>query len=468
MKDIFKWFTIEDEKTAEYIYWFKDSFKETDFEGIDRLFYCYIEYCAFLDILPKRNYLDYYLKTEAKRDMVKYNIKTDAMGTFDYKQSSQVEEAYQILCSLASEVYDTYCEVDLTDRNFKVDMMSFMRQKHSESIYQAVSNYLPKITDGSDVLSVSEGLQHALVSADEAYDVRKLESVSGNKNNAKMRFIAKTGIPCVDDTDGTGGIYTKCMTTLNGQPGAGKTRISLAYWVYPILVNAKKDVAYFETELSQGQVENILIAHHIVNVYRGKIKIPDTLMNEEGALTREQEQIYESAKIDLFESGKYGKFIFHKGVLTNTFKKDIVRMIKSNPNFKYFCVDYAGLAKYKPESKYEVHKDQYQVITDVYEAARDILLDHDVGALILNQYNDKGIDAAYAGRPIRSGYIQGGHIVHRHTDFDLSMTFTEEQELAGVFLMSLTKTRGSAGFKNVMFQKDMSISKIEQVAKQEG
>ena len=86
--------------------------------------------------------------------------------------------------------------------------------------------------------------------------------------------------------------------------------MALRHWVYPTLISAKSDVLFFELELSQSEVENILIAIHITQLYKGNIKIPDTLMNKVDGMTPEQEQIYEAAKFDLLKSGNYGKFIY--------------------------------------------------------------------------------------------------------------------------------------------------------------
>ena len=125
-------------------------------------------------------------------------------------------------------------------------------------------------------------------------------------------------------------------------------------------------------------------------------------------------------------------------------------------------IDYMGLIQSEPESKWDKRLEQYEIITRGYEETRRILKHIDVSAVCINQYNDKGIDAAYAGKPIRSGHVQGGHIVQRHTDYDISMTFTEEQKLAQVRSLSTSKTRGTAGFSNVLLSTDLSVSIFRQ------
>ena len=85
-----------------------------------------------------------------------------------------------------------------------------------------------------------------------------------------------------------------------------------------------------------------------------------------------------------------------------------------------------------------------------------------MAAVCINQYNDEGINAAYAGKTIRPGHVQGGHIANRHTDYDLSMTYTEEQKLANLRTLANTKPRGSGGFKPVQLKTDLSISMFRQ------
>ncbi len=466
MERVFKWFTKESQcpKSNIYTYWFANHFTPDNFEGVDRLLMCYLQYCAKLSVVPSKPYLTAYLKVDGKQDIKKHNVRTDTMTSLDYRESSQLEEAYRIISGAAQASYDNYVAVDLTDRDFKVDVYGFMRERRAELVQETMMKAYPKLTDGSDPNEVSAELRNSLAELDVVYDteaIRDIEFTHENpKENEEMVFIAKTGIPCVDGD--VGGIYTSLIYTLNAQPGSGKTRMQLVHFVYPVLVHAKKDVLYYETELSRSQVENILIAYHIVQIYGGRVKIPDSVMNKKQEMTDEQRQIYESAKIDLFESGKYGNFIFRGELIVEKYEDEALGIVKANPNIMLIGIDYMGLCHSKPQSKWAPHMEQFEIITEAYEITRRILKRIPCAAICNNQYNDKGIDAAYAGKQIRSGHVQGGHIVQRHTDYDMSMTFTEEQELAGIRMMSISKKRGAKGFKNVMFSTDLSVSIFRQ------
>lgn len=460
MQKVFKWFTEENESTLTYIHWFANNFEPKYFEGIDRLLFCFIKYCSFLSIVPKRQFLDAYLKIDAKRDIKKYNIKVDTMSSYDYSQTSQLEEAYHVLSNLAGITFDDYLNNAIEDRNFKVDMKEFMSTMQSDNIQQAFLSYYPRLNDGSDVTEVSKSLRQALSDIDKTFDVTKIKNIdySNKEDDLDMEFVAKTGIPCVDGD--IGGIYTGLITSLNAQPGGGKTRMSLVHWVYPVLM-AGYDVWFCETEMKKSQIQNILIAYHIIRLYGGKIKIPDSVLNKPKEMSEEQKQIYEAAKIDLFESGNYGKFLYKQNMVVEEMEDELDAVVRGNPNLRLIVIDYMGLIDSNPRDRYH-QLEQYEIITEAYKIVRRILLSVKAHAVCINQYNDNGIAAAYAGKPIRSGHIQGGHIVHRHVDYDLDITYTEEEKLAKVRMLSTGKTRGSAGFANVMFDVDMAVSIFRQ------
>ena len=465
MEHIFKWLTKEggDPQADIYVAWFARQFEPKDFDGIDRLLVCYLLYCAKLSVTPRRQILNAYLKVDGKRDMKKYNVRTETMTTLDYNESSQLEEAYQIISNSAIAAYDSYCTVDLTGREFKVDMYEFMSSRRSDMISQTMMEAYPRLTDGSDINEVSASLRNSLAELDNVYDTNKIKDIdfttSGEEEN-EMHFLCYTGIPCVDGD--LGGIYTRLIITINGQPGSGKSRLANIHGIYQMMTVAKKDVLLYSLELTPDQVKNMLIAYHIVKVYGGRIKLPDSLMNKKKEMTDEQRQIYESAKIDLFESGNYGRLFIKEELVIERYRDEVMGVVKASGNLGLLLVDYAGIAESIPEDKWAKNLDQYEIITQVYTITRKILKSVDIAAIILNQYNDKGIDAAYAGKPIRSGYVQGGHIVQRHTDYDISMTFTEEQRLANVRMLSVSKGRGSAGFSNVMFSVDLAVSIFKQ------
>lgn len=464
MERILKWMTSEGSDNASiYTQWFANTFTPDNFSGIEQLYACFIKYCAHLNIVPTQSFLESYLKIDGMSDVKRYNIKLEEMGVYDYNQLSQLMEAYEVIKQVASSTFEVYLESDLEDRDFKVDMYDYMSSMKSEKITQAMMRALPALQDGSNVTEVSMDLRSTLAKIDDTYNVDKIKNVdftpSSNRDKQKMEFIAWTRIPCIDDD--AKGIFTHLMYTINGQPSGGKTRLAFIHFVYSVLVEAKRDAAVYATELTESQCENILIAYHITQLYGGTIKIPDQLMNQ-GRLTPEQERIVESARIDLFESGKYGKLIIRDECVVETLENELWSLTRTYPNLAMVMIDYMGLVKSKPIDRFSRRLEQYQIITDAYVAVRNVIRVVPMCAVCLNQYNDDGIKAATAGKMIGPGHIQGGHIVHRHTDYDLSITYTEDQKLAQLRNLQNSKTRGTTGFHPAVLRVDLSVSKFEQ------
>lgn len=464
MERILKWMTNEgSDKAAVYTQWFANTFSPDNFSGIDQVYACFIKYCANLNIVPSQSFLESYLKIDGMSDVKKYNIKLEEMGAYDYTQLSQLMEAYEVIKQVASNTYEVYLESDLEGRDFKVDMYDYMSSMKSEKITQAMMRALPALQDGSNVSEVSMSLRASLTGIDDTYNVEKIKDVdftpSSNKEQQKMEFIAKTGIDCIDSD--IGGIFTHLMYTINAQPSGGKTRLSFVHFAYRTLVQACKDVVVYETELTRTQTENIFIAYHITQLYGGTIKIPDSLINM-NKLTPEQERIVESARIDLFESGKYGKLIIKDECVIETLENELWALIRTYPNLAMIIIDYMGLIKSKPVERFSRRLEQYQIITDAYIAVRNVIRIAPLCAVCVNQFNDEGIKAALAGKTIGPGHIQGGHIVHRHTDYDLSITYTDDQKLAQLRNLQNSKTRGTGGFNPALLRVDLSVSMFRQ------
>lgn len=465
MKRIIKWLTYEggSQDAPIYVQWFNNMFTPKDFEGLDRMFACFIAYCAKLNIVPSKSVLESYLRIDGMSDIKKYNIKVADLQGYDYNEISQLMEAVPILNKLTVAEFDFYLAEDLSSRDFKVDMYDFMSNIKQDSVILAIQEALPRLQDGSNISEVSNSLRTRLLSIDDTYDTDKIKDVdflTPESSEEKMEFICDTGIPCIDAD--VGGSYTRMITTINAQPAGGKTRFAMIHWVYRTLVVAKQDVLVYELEMTKTQLKNILIAYHITQLYNGTVKIPDSLMNRAGGLSEDQRHIYESAKIDLFESGKYGNLIIKEECIVEQFKDECTALLTANRNIKLLVIDYMGLIESRPTDRYGKRLEMYQIITDAYVAVRKIVRTMNVGAVCINQYNDQGIDAAYAGKPIKAGFIQGGHIVHRHTDYNLDITYTEEQKLAGVRGLAQSKSRGAAGFRGVLLQTDLSVSIFRQ------
>lgn len=474
MNKIFKWFTVPGERlTLVRIAWFVSRFDVEDFTGVDKILYLFLKYCADLDIPAVRQFLVTFMLTDGKQLIKKYDIRLDTMENFRYDEPASLEEACRVITQTALTTYDIYVAESLGDSSFKVDMALYMDEQKKDRLQTLMAESFPRLSNGDQLEEVIDSMEYSMSRIKDIYDKKhldKLDFMSGDvmvtKGIKKMRLLLTTGIPCIDED--SGGLHSQQVWSFTGGPGTGKTRFAEGYIVYRALVVSKLDVVMHELELSEEEVMNILIAHHIVFLYKGQVKIADKDMTN-NRLTPEQKRYYEAAKIDLFESGKYGKFtIITDDLVVETMEKDMYSFLKHNRNCQLWVIDYAGLAKSRPIAKFDKRYDGYEIIVELYRRAKEIAKTADIGVFIINQFNDKGVEASEQGKPILPGYTQGGFIASRQADYDLAMTMTQAQKLANLCMLSTVKERAAVGFKNQPLSRDLAVSIYRQIKKQEG
>lgn len=473
MDKLFKYFSLDSPVTEAYIMWFVNSFPESEFTGINKVLYLFLEYCSTLGITAKREYLLIFLSTDLKKLVKKYNIRIDSLtANFSYDEINAFEQAVRVISSATIDTYDAYCSIEVEDNvsNFKVLVQEFMNNNSTERLTNVFTEQFSKMSQGSDVIEVAEDTKVALSSITEIYNIDKISrldfligndtSDTNSSNYAKL--ISKTGIPAIDED--YGGLFSKALVTFAGQPGSGKTRFLCACFIYPALVKYKVGVRLDELELSDYEIKNILISIHIANLY--KIKIPDRDINRND-LDDNQRQIVESARIDLFESGKYGRLMLStKGLVVERLYEEAISYFKLNRDVKIWCIDYIGRIKSEPYDKYS-RKTTAEIIDTSLITVKDVAKLADICVVCANQYNDEGNKSAFAGKPITVGMIQGGQSVQKHSDYDIAMTYTSDQKMANLRMLSTTKDRASIGFQYVPVQVDLSISRFTQITKLE-
>lgn len=448
----------------EYLAWFVRIFIISDFTGIDKLFYAYLCFCNKLRVNPRNN-LDSYLITDGMRDIKKYNIKLDTQTSLDYTEPSQLKEAVRIISEIAKSTISRYLQKPEEIKEFKALAYEVMENLKSHMLQEAMLQTFGNITNGGDVTSTSNDLSQSIFEINKRLNADTLSNIefkSASQDDDKMIFIAKTGLPCIDGD--IGGIYAPLIYTLNSLPGGGKTKLSMAHFAYPVLC-VGKDVLYYELELSKGQMENEFLAHHIAKKYAGRVKISATNLNKLDELSEEQRHIREAAYVDLFESDNYGQLSIQRELIAETMDADIRSKLRQSKNPGLIVIDYVGYITSMPQTKFDRRLEKPTIIEMAYEVIRKITHDFHVPAVMINQFNDAGIDAAMAGRFIKPGMVQGGHSPGRYTDYDLNLTYTPEQKLANERTLSTaTKTRGSKGFPDQKLNVDLSISAFRQIA----
>lgn len=469
MDKIFKYFTIDSPITPAYLTWFVQNFPESEFTGVNKVLYLYLEYCAKLSIPAKRKYLLVFLSTELKKYVRKYNIRIDSLtANFNYDEIAAFEQAVQVISTNTVDTYDMWCTQELDDEdNFKVLMSEFMSTNLRDRITNIFTDQFTKMNQGMDVTEIAEETQISMGTVKSIYDINKLSKLdllTGRKNKEdssssdKARLISKTGIPAIDED--YGGLFSKALFTFAGQPGSGKTRFMCTTLIYPAITEYKVGVRMDELELNEYEVRNILVSYHIAKLY--KVKIPDRDINRDD-LSDEQRKIVESARIDLFESGKYGRLVVSTAPLyVETMEQEATSFFKLNRDIEVWAIDYIGRILSKPANKYDI-KNKADVIDSALLIAKEVAKSADIVAVCANQYNDEGNKAAILGKQIHVGMIQGGQAVQRHSDYDIAMTYTEDQKVANLRMISTTKERASVGYQFVPLQVDLAIGRFTQI-----
>jgi hypothetical protein len=468
MNKIYKYFTVDLPITVSYINWFSKNFPVHEFKGVNMVLYLFLEYCSTLGIVAKRKYLLVFLSTDLKKFVRQYNIRVEALtANFNYDEITAFEQAVQVISTATVDAYDSFCDVAVEeDDNFKVFLAEFMNTNLKDRIMTIFTEQFTKMNQGTDALTVAEDTRTSLSDVKQIYDIKKisdLDFLTGNKSEKsdteeKARLISKTGLPAIDDD--YGGIFSKALITFAGQPGSGKTRFLLFIFIYPALVQYKIGVRLDSLELAEYEIKNILVSIHIANLY--KMKIPDRDINRDD-LSAEQKKIVESARIDLFESNKYGRFrISTEYLIVENMFDDAINFFKTNRDVEIWAVDYVGRIKSNPVDKFS-RKQTPQIIDESLVIGKDVAKKADICAIFVNQFNDDGNKAADMGKPIMVGHIQGGQAVQRHSDYDIAITATQDQFAAKLRMISTTKVRAADGFHFVPLQTDLAIARYTQI-----
>lgn len=463
MDKIFKWFTLSDANTLPYIVWFVKEFPNTVFEKEYRILYEFLVYCSRLGITAQRSYLESFLATECKHLIKEDNIKIDFDQPYDYSQPAQLEEANSIIIASVLATFDLLVQQDLTGKEFKVDVYDFIKTQNKSSLINLLGkNYSDISSNSKDISDVTDVIASGCGELSRIFDPKKIEKLDfmlglkGSGTNSKeMTHLFNFGIPMLDES--TGGGFTTQMFTFSGPSGSGKSRFAMIQCAYNAAVRYRRGVLINELELSEFEVESMLVSHHIANLHR--IKIPDSEIIK-GRIDETQRMYVEEARMDLFESGKYGRIIIQTDdLVVGEIEKDLVNFFKVNQDIKVWVVDYLGIVSGGYAYR---NKDNYQVIRDALIAIKNVVKKTDRFAFVVSQFNAEGVAASLAGKPIEQGMVEGGQIIQRHTDYDFAMHMTAEQKQANVRMLSTIKERAAVGFSNLMLATDLSCSLFEQ------
>lgn len=467
MLEIFKHFISRDPKDdnvrAAYASWFCDAFPSTEFHGEDLLMYKFLEYSSEVLVPLKEKYLEVFLATELQRILIETRARVPGVETFNLDEPLGLAEALRIT---QGSMYGSLRELALLESDvsdFLVDVRAFMGQQLKSRLTLTLQNVYNNMSATDDVKSSLNYAAMELQTLDEIYSEEILEELTESGGvRESIHFICDTGIPAMDND--SRGIYTTYLVGIEAQPGAGKTRFTLGVWIYRALTIYKENCLFLALEQSKEEIEAMLVSRHTYFLFNLQVnsdlifknEVPDDLKDKVAA-----------AKLDLFESGKYGKvYICETDLYLETFIQKIRTLDKLHGPFTLIAIDYMGLIEQLPQvgNRRSVILEDYKIISRAYRKFKRYVRNSRKAGIAIGQFNDKGISAGEADQDITTNMAQGGINIYRHTDENYAMSMTAEMKAQSKRRMSKPKIRNTAGFQPFILDTRPGICYFYQMA----
>ena len=452
MLDIFRCFVMsnvaeDDGKRVSQLLWFIDNFPDTEFSREDAIMYNYASFSATLRIPLSSEYFETYCDSELRKFLVKSKAKIAGTDDLNYEDPSALEVAYRVVCEEMSRYLQAWEREPLDPKDFVVSAKSFMHSQLNERFTNVLASSFDMKSETEDV---NKALLHAQVQLEviqEIYDETKLEELdmhTHRSENEGLEFVCDTGLPSIDaDIDG---IYRTQLGGVEAAPGKGKTRFALGVWAYRAAVLYKKNVLYYSLEQDAAECEAMLVARHVYELF--ELLISDKLILKNKIPEEYKEQV-EAARLDLFESNKYGKIeIQAVDLYMETFIQKIKSADRLRGPFDLIIIDYMALITEK--NTFGRPKNIGEVVSYCYKNFKKYLRHSRKAGIAVNQLNREGIAASNADKEITTEMAQGGLEVYRSTDFNLTITATKEMELQHKRRISQPKKRSSEGMGSVV------------------
>lgn len=438
----------DDSRRVAYILWFCDTFPPQEFSGEERIMREYLEYSKKLSVPLKEKYLSVFLSTELRPFLIANNTKIAGTETLDYSEPTALETAVQV-CSEA--IIGAFRELELINSDiddFKVSADSFMTTRLNSRLTEVLGRTFEIVSETESSVSAADYALEAIQLLNEIYDKEQLEELAeSHTDDDTINFVCDTGIPAIDND--IGGIYETNLFGIEAQPGTGKTRFCLGVWVYRAATIYKKNCLFYTLEQSVAEIKSILVARHVYTLYG--IQITADMIYKDKVPDEYRDKV-ESAKLDLFESGKYGKIVIKETTLyLETFIEKIKSTDKLQGPFDLIAIDYMGLieqitSKEGHKNRYVYRLEDYQIIGRSFKKFKRFVRKTRKCGIAISQFNDKGIEAGKSDKEITPNMAQGGIEVYRNTDANLALSMTPTMKTQNKRRVSQPKVRNSAGF----------------------
>ena len=451
-----------DEKRLPYAYWFVNTFPLSEFEGDEALFYHYMDYCVRLESPLKEKYLDVFESTELRKILIEEKIHVPGTESLMYDDPSALESAVRVSGTVLKDNYKAMLTMEEDIDDFFVDMREYMQQKHGERLTSAFSQSFDMFQTSDDSYKSSEFAKQQIAAIDAIYDVDNLKDLTdAPAKQENMYKITEFGLPAIDkDSDG---IWSSQLVGIEAQPGTGKTRLALNL-VYNAAVLHKRNCIFYTLEQTQKEIEAMLIAKHVFTTFN--VVLNDAMIWKD-KVPEEYKPHVAAARIDLFESNKYGKIVIKEAEL---YVESFIDVISSDDHLKgpfdIIVIDYMGLIESSGEA-FKREKLLYDIIKSGFRQFKRYVRKTNKAGIAISQFNKEGVEAGQNDKQITTSMAEGGQAVYRNTDYNLAVSMTESMKIQQKRRISQPKVRGSQGFGSIIVETRLGMCYFKQQEQKE-
>lgn len=464
LDSIFSYFVARgdglDNKRLGYLSWFVLQYPPEEFRNEEAIFRDFLEYCTKLSVPLTEKYFDVYLSTRLKRYLVESQTRISGTENLSYDDPNSLETALATTREVMAANYRELMGTDSSIDDFPVFVDKFRAERLKARTVEILGQTYDRISKGHD--DAPEWAREQMTAAADIYNEEAMEEiVDYSSSGAPMEPVVSTGIPAIDKD-----IVALCRTQLldiSAPPGAGKTRMAIGVFAHRALMDGKS-VLYYTLEQSKAEIDAMLTARHVYHMFNhfvsDKMILSDTVPAELKAEV-------ETARIDILESGRYGKFTVQE---TDLYLEDFVEKIKTqdrvNGPFDVVIIDHMSLMQSAPP-KYGQRLDDYKVIAKSYRKFKRYVRKARKAGISINQFNREGIEASKQDKEINATMGAGGIEAYRSTDANITITYTETMAAQGLRRISLPKSRSSEGFGSIMVRTWLGSCYFQQESKKQ-
>ena len=462
LHSIFSYFVArgdgQDNRRLGYLSWFVLQYPQEEFRREEAIFRDFLTYCTKLSVPIKQEYFEVYLATELQAYLVMSKTKIDGTENLSYDDPNSLATAVTTTREVMLANFRELLGTDTKVEDFPVYADKFRTERLNARTTEILGQVYDRISKG--YADAADWAREQLTALSDVYNEEAIEEiVDYSTDGAPMEPVVDTGIAAIDKD-----IVAVCRTQLldiSAPPGAGKTRMAIGVFAHRALM-AGKSVLYYTLEQSKAEIEAMLTARHVYHMFSHFVSDKMILS---GSVPAEFVAEVETARIDILESGRYGKFTVQE---TDLYLESFIDKIKTqdrvNGPFDVIIIDHMSLMQSMPK-QYGKQLDDYKVVAKSYRAFKRYVRKSRKAGISVNQFNREGIEASRQDKEINATMGAGGIEAYRSTDANITITYTETMASQGLRRISLPKSRSSEGFGTIMVQTWLGSCYFQQQAK---